>query len=106
MRDASLVAAARGGRGRAGGAGQRGTRRGAGKTRLHKARATLRRELADVHREEFPVSAPIPMRVADVRRPADRPDRRIVVLEALDADRQLPIWIGAAQAEWMVATLE
>ena len=52
------------------------------------------------------MSAPIPMRVADVRRPADRPDRRIVVLEALEGDRQLPIWIGEPEAASMVAALE
>jgi bifunctional DNase/RNase len=28
------------------------------------------------------------------------------VLEALDVDRRLPIWVGAAEAEWMVAVLE
>jgi RNA polymerase sigma factor (sigma-70 family) len=95
-----------GGLGHAEVAGHLGTRPGAVKTRLHKARVALRRELADVHREEFPMSVPVPVRVADVRRPADRPDRRIVVLEALEAQRQLPIWIGAAEAEWMVATLE
>jgi RNA polymerase sigma factor (sigma-70 family) len=95
-----------GGLGHAEIAGHLGTRPGAVKTRLHKARAALRRELADVHREEFPMSAPVAVRVADVRRPTDRPDRRIVVLEALDGDRQLPIWIGAAEAEWMVAALE
>ncbi|HEY7620996.1 MAG TPA: bifunctional nuclease domain-containing protein [Solirubrobacteraceae bacterium] len=95
-----------GGLGHAEVAGRLGTRPGAVKTRLHKARSTLRRELADVHREEFPMSAPIPMRVADVRRPADRPDRRIVVLEALDGDRQLPIWIGEPEAASMVAALE
>src|SRR5919197_1603231 len=92
-----------GGLGHAEVAGHLGTRPGAIKTRLHKARATLRRELSDVHREEFPMSAPVPMRVADVRRPADRPDRRIVVIVALDADRHLPLWIGEAEAEWMVA---
>jgi hypothetical protein len=81
-----------------------GSARGpAPKTRLHKARSALRRDLADVHREEFPMSAPVPMRVADVRRPADRPDRRIVVLEALEGDRQLPIWIGEPEAASMVA---
>jgi RNA polymerase sigma factor (sigma-70 family) len=96
-----------GGLGHAEVAGHLRTRPGAVKTRLHKARATLRRELADVHREEFPMSAPVPVRVADVRRPADRPDRRIVVLEALEDDRRsLPIWIGAAEAEWMVTALE
>jgi RNA polymerase sigma factor (sigma-70 family) len=95
-----------GGLGHAEVAGRLGTRPGAVKTRLHKARSALRRDLADVHREEFPMSAPVPMRVADVRRPADRPDRRIVVLEALDGDRQLPIWIGEPEAASMVAALE
>jgi RNA polymerase sigma-70 factor (ECF subfamily) len=95
-----------GGLGHAEVAGHLGTRPGAIKTRLHKARSALRRELADVHREEFPMPAPIPVRVADVRRPADRPDRRIVMLEALEGDRRLPIWIGTPEAEWIVAALE
>ena len=50
--------------------------------------------------------APVPVRVADVRRPTDRPDRRIVVLEALEGDRRLPIWIGTPEAASMVAALE
>jgi RNA polymerase sigma factor (sigma-70 family) len=87
-------------------AGHLDTRPGAVKTRLHKARATLRRALTDIHREEFGMPAPVPMRIADVRRPADRPDRRIVVLAELDGPRRLPIWIGTAEAEALVAVLE
>jgi RNA polymerase sigma factor (sigma-70 family) len=87
-------------------AGRLDTRPGAVKTRLHKARRALRRELADVHREEFPMSAPVPMRIADVRRPEGRPDRRIVVLEEIDGERQLPIWIGIPEADALVAELE
>jgi RNA polymerase sigma factor (sigma-70 family) len=95
-----------GGLGHAEVADRLGTRPGAVKTRLHKARVALRRELDDVHREEFPMPAAVPMRVADVRRPAERPERRIVVLEEINGGRTLPIWIGAAEAEWMVAALE
>ena len=58
-------------------AGRLGTRPGAVKTRLHKARGVLRHELVDVHREEFPMPIAVPMSVADVRRPptarSDRP---------------------------------
>jgi RNA polymerase sigma factor (sigma-70 family) len=87
-------------------AGRLDTRPGAVKTRLHKARRALRRELADVYREEFPMSAPVPMRIADVRRPEGRPDRRIVVLEEIDGERRLAIWIGIPEADALVAELE
>jgi len=52
------------------------------------------------------MSAPVPMRIADVRRPEGRPDRRIVVLEEVDGQRQLPIWIGIPEADALVAELE
>jgi RNA polymerase sigma factor (sigma-70 family) len=87
-------------------AGRLDTRPGAVKTRLHKARVALRRSLTDVHREEFPMSAPVPVRVADVRRPTDRPERRILVLEELEGPRRLPIWIGTPEADALVAALE
>jgi RNA polymerase sigma-70 factor (ECF subfamily) len=87
-------------------AGHLATRPGAVKTRLHKARASLRRALTDVHREEFAMSAPVPMRVADVRRPTERPERRIVVLEEIDGTRRLPIWVGTPEADALVAVLE
>jgi RNA polymerase sigma factor (sigma-70 family) len=87
-------------------AGRLDTRPGAVKTRLHKARAALRRTLTDVHREEFPMSAPVPMHIADVRRPEGRREARIVVLEEIDGDRRLPIWIGIPEADALVAELE
>jgi RNA polymerase sigma factor (sigma-70 family) len=87
-------------------AGRLDTRPGAIKTRLHKARRVLRRELDDVHREEFPMSAPVPMRIADVRRPAGRPEKRIVVLEEIGGERRLAIWIGIPEADYLVAQLE
>jgi RNA polymerase sigma factor (sigma-70 family) len=87
-------------------AGRLDTHPGAVKTRLHKARRALRRSLSDVHREEFPMSAPVPMRIADVRRPAGRPEKRIVVLEELDGERRMAIWIGIPEADGLVAELE
>jgi len=87
-------------------AGKLDTRPGAVKTRLHKARRALRHELTDLHREEFPMSAPVPMRIADVRRPAGRPERRIVVLEEIGGRRRLAIWIGIAEADALVGQLE
>jgi RNA polymerase sigma-70 factor (ECF subfamily) len=87
-------------------AGRLDTRPGAVKTRLHKARRALRRQLVDVHREEFPMSAPVPMRIADVRRPEGRPMKRIVVLEEIAGARRLAIWIGIPEADALVAELE
>src|SRR5512133_2208884 len=87
-------------------AGRLGTRPGAVKTRLHKARDALRHELVDVHREEFAMPPAVPMSVADVRRPTDRPERHIVVLEEVGGERRLPIWIGTPEALSLVAALE
>jgi bifunctional DNase/RNase len=87
-------------------AGRLGTRPGAVKTRLHKARGALRRELVDVHREEFAMPAAVPVSVADVRRLTDRPERHIVVLEEVGGERRLPIWIGTPEAQSLVAALE
>jgi uncharacterized protein len=87
-------------------AGRLGTRSGAVKTRLYKARGTLRRALVDIHREEFAMPAAVPMSVADVRRPTDRPERHIVVLEEVGGARRLPIWIGTPEAMSLVAVLE
>ena len=87
-------------------AGRLGTRPGAVKTRLHKARGALRHELVDVHREEFAMPTAVPMSVADVRRPTDRPERHIVVLEEVGGERRLPIWIGTPEALSLVAALE
>ena len=87
-------------------AGRLGTRPGAVKTRLHKARGALRRELVEVHREEIAMPTAVPMSVADVRRPTDRPERHIVVLEEVGGERRLPIWIGTPEALSLVAALE
>lgn len=78
-----------------------GIRIGAVKTRLYKARATLRTRLAH-HWEEKPV--PIPMRVAGVHRLPE--DRFVVLLEEVDGDRRLPIWIGPSEAVWLASGLE
>jgi hypothetical protein len=48
----------------------------------------------------------VPMSVADVRRPTDRPERHIVVLEEVGGARRLPIWIGRPEALALVAALE
>ena len=73
-----------------------GTAVSAVKTRLHKARASLRPHLADL--KEHPV---IPAKISDVRRAGDR---HVVVLAA--GGRELPIWVGAAEAVSLVHVLE
>ena len=50
--------------------------------------------------------AAVPMSVADVRRPTDRPERHIVVLDEVGGERRLPIWIGTPEAQALVAVLE
>lgn len=73
---------------------------GAVKARLHKARATLRGQLADL-REEPPVTdQPVTMRIADVHRLPGKQgelDPHVVVLTEVGGDRQLPIWTGPAE---------
>jgi RNA polymerase sigma factor (sigma-70 family) len=78
---------------------------GAVKTRLHKARMSLRRllwrEWADVARRAEE-TAMVAMRVSDVRRMTqegeDPPRRHVVLLEEVDGSRRLPIWVGEAEA--------
>src|SRR3954449_7737519 len=72
-----------------------GTRPGAIRTRLHKARAALRARLTT---QEGPMTA----RIADVLR---TPAGRHAVVLATD-DAELPIWIGAWEAEALAAGLE
>lgn len=86
-----------------------GTAGGAVRTRLHKARAGLRARLTPVDHDPPETSVPettettwIPARVRDVRRtPAAR---HVIVLSARGAE--LPIWVGAAEAEALVAGLQ
>ena len=82
-----------------------GTPAGAVRTRLHKGRATLRTRLAptnDTMQEDAVSESAIPAQILDVRRtPAGR---HVVVLAA--AGDELPIWIGAPEAEALVAGLQ
>jgi RNA polymerase sigma-70 factor, ECF subfamily len=74
---------------------------GAVRTRLHKARAALRAQLEPDQESPMPETAAVPARIADVRRtPAGR---HVVLLAAGDAE--LPVWIGAAEAEALAAGL-
>ena len=92
---------------------QLGTAPGAIKTRLHKARRSLRAPLHELWKEYFAMSTEqmglVPMRIADLRRTAaTQPDsvRSIVFLENDDGSRRLPIWIGTAEATALAVILE
>jgi RNA polymerase sigma factor (sigma-70 family) len=83
-----------------------GTAPGAVRTRLHKARAALRARLRGepppTTKETAMPESTVPARIVDVRRtPAGR---HVVLLAA--GDRELPIWIGAPEAEALAAGLE
>jgi len=85
-----------------------GTAAGAIGTRLHRARAALRARLTttDPTEErpmpETPAVPAVPARIGDVRRtPAGR---HVVVVAA--GDTELPIWVGAPEAEALAAELE
>jgi RNA polymerase sigma factor (sigma-70 family) len=85
---------------------------GAVKTRLHKARAGLRRNLTSA--TEFGAKksedhAMIEMKLSDVRRRRTEdgtPRHHVVILEEIDGPRRLPIWIGEAEATAMALQLE
>ena len=90
---------------------------GAVKTRLHNARARLRRGLAPqaawwlgVGMEEATVDSElVEMQVVDVRRrkiEEVQEYRHFVMLQERDGERRLPIWIGAFEATAMSLTLE
>lgn len=85
-----------------------GTRSGAVKTRLHKARRSLRASLHDTYQEYIDMTDQttpfIPMHVAELRR-TPTGERHIVFLED-DQARRLPIWIGQAEATAMALILE
>jgi RNA polymerase sigma factor (sigma-70 family) len=90
-----------------------GTSPGAVKTRLHKARATLRAPLHHLYEEHIAMPDQtqelIPMRVAELRRTA-APDpqtaRHIVFLEDDAGAERLPIWIGAPEANSLAMILD
>lgn len=90
-----------------------GTAVGAVKTRLHKARASLRPHLFDLEEAQFEMTSKptraVPMRITDVRRTgaADSPNaRHILFLEDTDGVHRLPIWIGPAEANALAMLLE
>jgi RNA polymerase sigma factor (sigma-70 family) len=93
-----------------------GTPVGAVKTRLHKARATLRSPLNGLWQEEHMTTEPTktlrPMRVVDVRsRPSDDPERspyapHVVILEEADGGRVLPIWVGPSEGLSLAMLIE
>lgn len=85
---------------------------GAVKARLHKARAALRTQLADLREEPaMPASADlVAVRVADVHLlpPGEGEEFHchVVVLAEVDGDRRLPIWIGPPEAAALAFTLQ
>jgi RNA polymerase sigma factor (sigma-70 family) len=93
-----------------------GTRVSAVKTRLHKARATLRSHLSSVWQEETMTTEPTatlrPMRIVDVRaRPPDDLQRtayasHVVILEEVDGGRIVPIWVGPNEGLSLAMLLE
>lgn len=94
------------------------------KTRLHKARDSLREQLADLDNRPHaqveenampnaaPLASPVPdervrMRITDLRRETgERPYRHVVVLTEVDGERMLPIWIGPSEATTLALRLE
>ena len=87
-----------------------GTAPGAIKTRLHKARRSLRASLNELWKEAYAMPTDLlPMHVADLRRTSGAdPDsiRNIVYLEDDAGSRRLPIWIGPAEAIALAVVLE
>jgi hypothetical protein len=90
-----------------------GTEVGAVKDRLHKARKKLRQRLWSVWKEEemgtVQQAGMVRMRPGDVLRlPAegDRPPEFVIMLEEVDGDRWLPIWVGQTEATWLAMALE
>lgn len=88
------------------------TRPGAIKTRLHKARKSLRASLLNTYKEYIDMTDHtaqlIPMHIAELRRtPAsDSGAERHVMFLQDDGDRRLPIWIGPAEATALAVILE
>ncbi len=85
---------------------------GAVRTRLHKARERLRKQLSDEGKERVMTSrtgGTVEMRLADVvRMPAedDGSFQWVILLEEADGDRRLPIWVGEAEATWVAMAME
>jgi RNA polymerase sigma factor (sigma-70 family) len=76
---------------------------GAVKARLHKARGSLRARLAPVWKEQFAMSDLVAVGVADVRRAGDQ---HVVLLAEDGGERELTIWVGAAEATQIAVAAE
>jgi RNA polymerase sigma factor (sigma-70 family) len=97
---------------------QLGVEVGAVKTRLHKARAALRRQLLSLWEEETMTVSSTPtetqteaveMRVVDVRlvaRTDERPDRHYVILEEVDGSRTFLFGVGPFEGHSIAMLLE
>ncbi len=89
-----------------------GTSPGAIKTRLHKARRTLRAVLLSALKEEKAMTAStsvIPMRIANVCQTSPTESgiqRYVVVLDEEGGNRRLPIWVGEHEAIALAFALE
>lgn len=96
---------------------QLGIAEGAVKTRLYKARASLRGQLQDVWKEQKVTHEPelVPMFVMDVRRRVmevtgettpvptpGSPARYVILLREGGGERLLPIWVGETEAKAIV----
>ena len=88
---------------------------GALKTRLHKSRGSLRRQLAEVWKEYVSMTTVdqgfAEMRVTDLRRrPAEEgdlgPSRSVMVLHEVGGERMLPIWVGNWEGDSIAMLLE
>lgn len=89
-----------------------GTQPGAVKTRLHKARKSLRASLLNTYKEYVDMTDEseqlIPMHIAELRRTSasSAADERHIVFLEDDGDRRLPMWIGSAEATALAVILE
>jgi RNA polymerase sigma-70 factor (ECF subfamily) len=78
------------------------------RTRLHKARASLRADLRSLWEEAMDTTDLVEMRVADVRRsaPDAEPASYLVLLEEINGGRHLPIWVGPHEGMILARLLE
>lgn len=90
-----------------------GTSPGAVKTRLHKARKSLRAPLFELWKEHFVMTDQptdlVPMHIAELQRTAGTDPaavRHIVFLTDEQGRHRLPIWIGPAEATALAVILE
>ncbi len=82
------------------------------RTRLHKARGTLKRKLFTLWEDNMATNMappPIPMQVVDVRRTQSNiqeAPKHVVVLQEINGSRTLRVWIGEAEAGALALNLK